>query len=649
MIKKAYSYIRFSSKRQERGDSLRRQLKNTVKWCEKNDYELQDLSFQDLGVSGFDGKNTTDGNLGLFKAMVENGTIPKNPTLIVESLDRLSRESVYKSFSRLSELIDAGISIVTIIDEQTYHSGMDLGSMVISLSIMHRAHDESVHKSKRSKDAWDNKKEMAKQGFPVSDIAPIWITLENGKFILNEKAQDIQEIYRLYIDEHLGYDAIMKRLSRRYSKAFVQRHLANRQVLGEIQFLKYWKPRALKENETYTEAEEQEIEANKKKKVNDGAPFYYFPAVISEETFYRARAIAGEKVHLAGRRGAYTNLFTGITRCPLCGAPCVTAYKTGRKGKKFKYLICQNVRGALKERTVICQYRAFPVNDLENSFLSVFRELTLDDVISDDTAKQNKRKTIEHKIQAIKGEIAEERQKFDNSDIALKTTTNKMVIGRLATNMESAANKISELEIQIQQYESKYKTLLLEDATTDKSLLELQSLMEKMGDPSIRAQVKNAIRSIVKEINLYPWGLYDSDLVVTPEGLKVQQHPLVGKIEELKAIGLNGEYRYYGLPDDPTPKQIQAKEQELISDAQSELDAWNKQFKHGKHRERLYEIIFHNGNTRMVSVSRGILGEVDEYTLDFGDGFKMERNKDYEFILSGDGYLFNAELIYRAL
>ena len=46
----AYSYIRFSSAKQELGDSLRRQLKLAEAFAERNQLTLDTHSFQDLGV-----------------------------------------------------------------------------------------------------------------------------------------------------------------------------------------------------------------------------------------------------------------------------------------------------------------------------------------------------------------------------------------------------------------------------------------------------------------------------------------------------------------------------------------------------------------------------------------------------------------------
>nr|WP_290095175.1 recombinase family protein [uncultured Escherichia sp.] len=48
---KAYSYIRFSSKKQEQGDSVRRQIALAEHYAHANNLILSDKNFQDLGIS----------------------------------------------------------------------------------------------------------------------------------------------------------------------------------------------------------------------------------------------------------------------------------------------------------------------------------------------------------------------------------------------------------------------------------------------------------------------------------------------------------------------------------------------------------------------------------------------------------------------
>lgn len=74
----------------------------------------------DLGVSAFRGKNRgSEAELGKFLALVEAGKVEKGAYLIVESLDRISREEVIDVLPVFTSLIKAGIVIVTLMDSRS--------------------------------------------------------------------------------------------------------------------------------------------------------------------------------------------------------------------------------------------------------------------------------------------------------------------------------------------------------------------------------------------------------------------------------------------------------------------------------------------------------------------------------------------------
>ncbi|MEC8482220.1 MAG: recombinase family protein, partial [Pseudomonadota bacterium] len=92
--RKAYSYLRFSTPEQMKGDSFRRQTALAQSYASKNNLILDnELTFEDLGVSAYQGRNKAKGNLGLFLEAVQTGLIERDSVLLVESLDRISRET----------------------------------------------------------------------------------------------------------------------------------------------------------------------------------------------------------------------------------------------------------------------------------------------------------------------------------------------------------------------------------------------------------------------------------------------------------------------------------------------------------------------------------------------------------------------------
>ena len=72
----AYSYIRYSSRGQIKGDSFRRQTELSDKFAQGHRFRIvKNQTYRDLGVSGFKGKNK-EGDLGRFLNDVELGQDP---------------------------------------------------------------------------------------------------------------------------------------------------------------------------------------------------------------------------------------------------------------------------------------------------------------------------------------------------------------------------------------------------------------------------------------------------------------------------------------------------------------------------------------------------------------------------------------------
>src|SRR4028119_1217108 len=99
---KAYSYLRFSTPEQIKGDSRRRQTSMAQEYAAKHGLTLdEELTYQDLGVSAFRGKNAEDGKLSEFLDAVRFGKVEPGSYLLVESLDRISRQAAWLALGTL--------------------------------------------------------------------------------------------------------------------------------------------------------------------------------------------------------------------------------------------------------------------------------------------------------------------------------------------------------------------------------------------------------------------------------------------------------------------------------------------------------------------------------------------------------------------
>lgn len=138
---KAFSYIRMSTEGQLKGDSLRRQVERSKQYAAEHGLDLDETtSFNDIGVSAFRGKNLKQGALSLFKEAVLTKKIAPGSYLLVESLDRFSRDEVVHAHTEFLQLIKAGITVVTLIDQRVFRPGkLDMMDLIMSLMTLARA------------------------------------------------------------------------------------------------------------------------------------------------------------------------------------------------------------------------------------------------------------------------------------------------------------------------------------------------------------------------------------------------------------------------------------------------------------------------------------------------------------------------------
>ena len=117
-MKIGHSYLRWSSSEQTKGDSLRRQIEARDRICQHRAITLVE-SYTDPGVSAHRGKHRTKGNLARLLKDIGT-TIKSGEYLLIENIDRLSRENPRKAWKHFNEIIDIGITIITTYNDREY-------------------------------------------------------------------------------------------------------------------------------------------------------------------------------------------------------------------------------------------------------------------------------------------------------------------------------------------------------------------------------------------------------------------------------------------------------------------------------------------------------------------------------------------------
>src|SRR5262249_52719919 len=192
-----YAYIRWSTDEQANGDSERRQRDGAHEYARRQGWTISDKEIiRDPGVSAFDGSNVTRGRLGSELLEPARSGKLRGSVLIVENLDRLSRQGIRESTKILNTFLDAGIDVHTFSDNRVYSAEKwDLIDHLMSGVVQARAREESARKAERVAAAWANKRANASTK-PLTAKCPGWLKLVDGKYVkIDNRAEIVKQIF----------------------------------------------------------------------------------------------------------------------------------------------------------------------------------------------------------------------------------------------------------------------------------------------------------------------------------------------------------------------------------------------------------------------------------------------------------------------
>jgi DNA invertase Pin-like site-specific DNA recombinase len=399
MPRRAYSYIRYSSAKQRKGRSAKRQREWAPAVCKAEGWLLDESArMTDDGVSAFRGRNGDTGALAAFLADVEVGIVPRGSVLLVESLDRLSREEVDEAWELWRKLLKAGISIKTREPDRFYDASakFDMFTMLEVLFIFARAHEESATRSMRIGDIWQERRRAAREDKrPRGKRCPCWLEVRDGRYVKRPgPCNTIRAIYDQVL-AGLGRRRLLRWLQERQERyppfgtsgkwvaSFLDRLLTDRAALGEYQ------PKRRAENGRF---------------FNDGPPIAgYYPAVVSEEDWLRVQAGGTGRRRAAGRPAVGAlNLFTGICFHARYGCPVSLAKSKPRGGQVYSYLqVDDDNRGGTGQGRGDLAWR---YDHFEAGVLEAVEELQLRDVLPpgpEADAREKRLAELTHRMVAL--------------------------------------------------------------------------------------------------------------------------------------------------------------------------------------------------------------------------------------------------------
>ncbi|QDK34714.1 recombinase family protein [Sphingomonas sp. IC081] len=420
----AIAYARWSSMEQTKGSTLVRQIENTTAFIEAWGWQNVAEPMIDRGKSAYTGANIETGQLGKFRDSIMSGRREaSNLVLVVEELDRLSRQPADIMLSWLSPLVRKGLTIAVVNTGQMITREMldhDMGGLMMILITAFGSHTESRKKAKRVAAAWEQKREAARNGeakIQRNHRRPKWVEIDDaGQFYVPEHKEKIVKLIFENRVNGIGKGLTAKRLNEmaltdsRYAPweldagerkapsmwtaTYIGRVLRNRAVMGE------WQPYRRPRNGEVTALEP----------IAD-----YYPRIIDPALFMRAneKRIADALKH-QGRGRGLSNLLGTKAICAECGGQMSAlgsaAYFTNKKGEKHRhyFLYCRNAKvGKTCENQ-----RGWTYDRVEGPILDRILTLAMDDqhFASDDQDTV----ALELAVHSTKASIAEIERKIEN-------------------------------------------------------------------------------------------------------------------------------------------------------------------------------------------------------------------------------------------
>jgi DNA invertase Pin-like site-specific DNA recombinase len=490
MRPKAYSYLRFSRPEQARGDSERRQMQMAEEYATRNGLDLDaTLRLDDRGTSAFRGANADVGALKEFRRAIEAGGVAPGSYLLVENLDRLSRQEPWDAIGPIREIIEAGITVVTVSDgteysRETLRGGM--GGMMALMGMLFtlmRAHEESAQKARRVRAAWNGKRAKAlKDGHVLTKRCPAWMEYdeETGTFqLIPERAPIVLRIFEDTLSGQ-GQNAIAKALNaegvptwgdtgrkpaKHWHRSYIAKILNNPAAMGTF----------FPHTQTYEDA-------RKVRTPQEPIPGYY-PAAITEQLWEDVQALRATRSPQRGRNAGQEvrNVFGGLLICGACGGTATRVYKGNKRGRG-EYLVCQTAKTGAG-----CDYRSVPYQTVEQAFLKSSKGLLSDPPSGD-----------EH----LAGEIDRVGTLLLVGQEQVETLLDEIQAGN---GSQSLRQRLEKVEAEIERYREEWEALRELRARTGQPMIEhrVEQLREALvEEPLDRTKLNTLLRQAFRSVTL---------------------------------------------------------------------------------------------------------------------------------------------------
>ncbi len=508
VMRKAFSYIRFSTAEQQKGDSLRRQRAardefiarhneaQTKKEKEGGEPDFLQLDDQllDLGRSAYKGEHLTNGGaLGAFLERIRLGEIKPGSVLIVEHLDRLGRMEVVDQLEIFLGIIRSGVEVVTLTDGMWFSRERvraDQTALLISIIRMTQSFEESDKKAKRLAAVWEAKRQQIGQGKAVTAVCPGWIRLnETGDYeLIGDRVILVREIFARTLIGH-GKRTIARDFNIRkvptwgvkgkaangWHDSYIQKILHNDSVIG------IFHPHTTLHLSGH--------------RVPVGKPVEnFYPPVIDLKTWQAAQSL--RKSSPGRRASTVKNLFIGITKDGVYGCTMNFVDKGGSKNGRWQYLVSDRRRTHPEEEHMRWKYR-----DFEDVFLRAMLDYDWQQNDSDPEIFR-----LESALVALENQQTDLNKQGKNIAKAIAGGADVAFINDEMREIEKllldVKRKLKETQSELQARKTAQQMLRPLDG--------VNSIYDKRDDQEMRSKLRLEIRQRISRIDLFSNGTVDA-------------------------------------------------------------------------------------------------------------------------------------------
>lgn len=403
---KAYSYIRFSSKKQEQGDSVRRQTELAEQYAHANSLILSDKNFQDLGISAF--KEGNRPSLGDMLEAIEKGQIEQGSTIIIESLDRLSRRGIDVTQQIIKSILQNNVFIASLVDGLLLNreSVNDLVSVIRIALAADLAHKESEKKSQRLRETKAQQRKRALNGEVINKVLPFWLEQKQGKYVFSERLDTVKRIIELR-QKGFGTHKIAKILNDECHTP-LRSSGWNHTTVGKT----------INSVALYGAYQTSETTKNREVILLDIIENYY-PSIINKDEFMLLQA--DNKRNKPGYKSE-NNPFAGLLKHE-CGGALIRKFHTA-SGKTYEYHVCAKARDGKCVVTKIFK-------NIETALYRIMKEFRMEKSTNYDESLLAEKKALKAKINEL-------------NDLLIKVSKTPISVIQTISNLEEKLQVVEE-------------------------------------------------------------------------------------------------------------------------------------------------------------------------------------------------------------